>query len=160
MSGTTLEYRDSDLQKNDLSDYDILHGVDTSYCYRVRAISYMGYESQSNEYCFIAEPTNYFPNAFSPNNDGINDYFEYKFKVPLVDDFNEYENSSFVKSLNLKIFNRWGNMVFETNDLDFKWDGTHRGEESPQGAYVVKYELTGFNSGNIISDTDIIYLLR
>ena len=159
VSGTTLEYRDSDLQKNDLSDYDILHGVDTSYCYRVRAISYMGYESQSNEYCFIAEPTNYFPNAFSPNNDGINDYFEYKFRVPLVDDFNEYENSSFVKSLNLKIFNRWGNMVFETSDLDFKWDGTHRGEESPQGAYVVKYELTGFN-GTIISDTDIIYLLR
>ena len=90
---------------------------------------------------------------------GINDYFEYKFRVPLVDDFNEYENSSFVKSLNLKIFNRWGNMVFETSDLDFKWDGTHRGEESPQGAYVVKYELTGFN-GTIISDTDIIYLLR
>ena len=51
-------------------------------------------------------------------------------------------------------------MVFETDDLDFKWDGTiHRGEESPQGAYVVKYELTGFN-GTIISDTDIIYLLR
>ena len=157
VSGTTLEYRDSDLQKNDLSDsYDILHGVDTSYCYRVRAISYMGYESQSNEYCFIAEPTNYFPNAFSPNNDGINDYFEYKFRVPLVDDFNEYENSSFVESLNLKIFNRWGNMVFETDDLDFKWDGTHRGEESPQGTYVVKYKLTGFNT--IISDTDIIYL--
>ncbi|GIS04720.1 MAG: hypothetical protein CM15mP107_3400 [Bacteroidota bacterium] len=79
--------------------------------------------------------------------------------MPLVDDINEYENSSFVKSLNLKIFNRWGNMVFETNDLDFKWDGTHRGEESPQGSYVVKYELTGFN-GSIISDTDIIYLLR
>ena len=70
---------------------------------------------------------NYFPNAFSPNNDGINDYFEYKFRVP-IDDSDKYKNSSFVKSINLKIFNRWGNLVFETNELDFKWDGTHRGE--------------------------------
>ena len=117
----------------------------------------MGYESQSNEYCFIAEPTNYFPNAFSPNNDGINDYFEYRFRYPIAD--NEYINSSYVKSINLQIYNRWGNLVFETDELDFKWDGTHRGEDSPQGAYVLKYELKGFN-GTIISDTDIIYLIR
>ena len=162
VSGTTIDYRDSDLQKNDLSaSYDLLHGVDTSYCYRVRAISYVGYESQSNEYCFIAEPSNYFPNAFSPNNDGINDYFEYKFRVPLVDDVNEYENSSFVKSINLQIFNKWGNLVFETNDLDFKWDGTilNNGEVCPQGAYVLSYELTGYN-GSVISEKGMIYLLR
>ena len=30
----------------------------------------------------------------------------------------------FVKSINLQIFNKWGNLVYETNDLDFKWDGT------------------------------------
>ena len=137
-----------------------MHGVDT-YCYRVRAISYVGYESQSNEYCFIAEPSNYFPNAFSPNNDGINDYFEYKFRVPLVDDVNEYENSSFVKSINLQIFNKWGNCVFETNDLDFKWDGTilNNGDVCPQGAYVLSYELTGYN-GSVISEKGMIYLLR
>ena len=158
VSGTTNNYRDSDMQKNNLDSYNISHGIDTSYCYRVRAISYLEYESQSNEYCFIPEPTNYFPNAFSPNNDGINDYFEYKFRVP-IDDSDKYKNSSFVKSINLKIFNRWGNLVFETNELDFKWDGTHRGEDSPQGAYVVKYELTGYN-GTVISDKGLIYLLR
>ena len=159
VSGTTTNYRDSDIQKNNLDSYNISHSVDTSYCYRVRAISYLGYESQSNEYCFIAEPTNYFPNAFSPNNDGINDYFEYTFTYPLDVNNDEYINSSFVKSIKLQIYNRWGNLVFETDDLDFKWDGTQRGEDSPQGAYVVKYELTGFN-GSIISDTEIIYLLR
>tara|TARA_B000000565_G_scaffold244114_1_gene210907 strand:+ start:557 stop:973 length:417 start_codon:yes stop_codon:yes gene_type:complete len=138
-----------------------LHGVDTSYCYRVRAISYLGYESQSNEYCFIAEHTNYFPNAFSPNNDGINDYFEYKFRTSLVDDVDEYKNSSFVKSINLQIYNKWGNLVFETNDLDFKWDGTiqNNGEDCPQGAYILSYDLTGYN-GSVISDKGMLYLLR
>ena len=162
VSGTTLDYRDSDLQKNDLSDsYDLLHGVDTSYCYRVRAIGYNGYESQSNEYCFIAEPTNYFPNAFSPNNDGINDYLEYRFSSYQSDNDPNIQTSSFVKSLNLQIFNKWGNLVFETNDLDFKWDGTiqNNGEVCPQGAYVLRYELIGYN-GSVISDKGLIYLLR
>ena len=162
VSGTTLDYRDSDLQKNDLSDsYDLLHGVDTSYCYRVRAIGYNGYESQSNEYCFIAEPTNYFPNAFSPNNDGINDYLEYRFSSYQSDNDPNIQTSSFVKLLNLQIFNKWGNLVFETNDLDFKWDGTiqNNGEVCPQGAYVLRYELIGYN-GSVISDKGLIYLLR
>ena len=162
VSGTTLDYRDSDLQKNDLSDsYDLLHGIDTSYCYRVRAIGYNGYESQSNEYCFIAEPTNYFPNAFSPNNDGINDYLEYRFSSYQSDNDPNIQTSSFVKSLNLQIFNKWGNLVFETNDLDFKWDGTiqNNGEVCPQGAYVLRYELIGYN-GSVISDKGLIYLLR
>ena len=162
LSGTTLDYIDNDLQKDSLSiAYDFIHGVDTSYCYRVKAISYSDIMSYSNEYCFIAEPTNYFPNAFSPNNDGINDTFEYR--------FNSYQNpnnpiirtSSFVKSINLQIFNKWGNLVFETNDLDFQWDGTYQnnGEVCPQGAYVISYEMIGFNE-SVISDKGIIYLLR
>ena len=162
VSGTTLDYIDSDLQKNDLSDsYDLLHGIDTSYCYRVRAIGYSESESQSNEYCFIAEPTNYFPNAFSPNNDGINDYLEYRFSSYQSDNDPNIQTSSFVKSINLQIFNKWGNLVFETNDLDFKWDGTiqNNGEVCPQGAYVLRYELIGYN-GSVISDKGLIYLLR
>ena len=52
-------------------------------------------------------------------------------------------------------------MVFETNDLDFKWDGTiqNNGEVCPQGAYVLRYELIGYN-GSVISDKGLIYLLR
>ena len=116
--------------------------------------------SYSNEYCFIAEPTNYFPNAFSPNNDGINDYFEYRFNSYQNDD-NIVQTSSFVESINLQIFNKWGNLVFSTNDLDFKWDGTdqNNGAVCPQGTYVISYEMIGFN-GAVILDKGIIYLLR
>ena len=159
LSGTTVDYIDSDLQKNSL-EYNIEHNVDTSYCYRIRAISYSDILSYSNEYCFIAEPTNYFPNAFSPNNDGINDYFEYRFNSYQNAD-NIVQTSSFVESINLQIFNKWGNLVFETTDLDFKWDGTNQnnGEVCPQGTYVISYEMIGFN-GAVISDKGIIYLLR
>ena len=153
LSGTTLDYTDSDIAKEDLNEYNLAHSIDTSYCYRVKAISYSDIVSKSNEYCFIAEPTNYFPNAFSPNNDGINDYFEYN--------FGSNQTSSFVKSIVLQIFNKWGNLVFETTDLDFKWDGTiqNNGVICPQGTYVVKYEITGFD-GSVISENGLIYLLR
>ena len=44
--------------------------------------------------------------------------------LDILYDDNEYINSSFVKSIYLQIYNRWGNLVFETDELDFKWDGT------------------------------------
>ena len=61
----------------------------------------------------------YFPNAFSPNGDGINDHFTY------------YTYN--VKSVDLKIFNRWGEMLFESASLDYTWDGTFNGKPEPEG---------------------------
>ena len=85
VSGTTTNYRDSDMQKNNLDSYNISHGIDTSYCYRVRAISYLEYESCLTNIVLYQSLQIISPNAFSPNNDGINDYFEYKFRVPIAD---------------------------------------------------------------------------
>jgi gliding motility-associated-like protein len=51
------------------------------------------------------------PNAFSPNKDGINETF-----LPI----GTYINP---KEFNLKIFNRWGQIIYETNDLYKGWDG-------------------------------------
>lgn len=50
------------------------------------------------------------PSAFSPNDDGSNDYFS----LQMDEEFSEF---------NLKIFNRWGQLVYETNDQYFAWDG-------------------------------------
>ena len=61
------------------------------------------------------------PNAFTPNNDGINDLFEVYGKIRGV----EY--------LEMQIFNRLGEKVFETSDHQFTWDGTYKGEKlAPQ----------------------------
>ena len=74
----------------------------------------------------------FLPNAFSPNGDGINDDFR-PFLPPDVE----------VLDYMFRVFDRWGNLVFETNQTDAAWDGTFRGSTLPQGVFVyflhVKY---------------------
>ena len=63
----------------------------------------------------------YIPNAFSPNNNDLNDYFS------IV-----AEN---IKTLNIIIFDRWGEIIYTSNDKYFKWDGTYNGDRVQQGIY-------------------------
>ncbi|MCH8330978.1 MAG: gliding motility-associated C-terminal domain-containing protein [Bacteroidetes bacterium] len=83
------------------------------------------------------------PTAFTPNNDGENDELKMFFAGIL-----ELEI--------LRIYNRWGELVFETNNLEDTWDGTFRGKPQDTGTYV--YYLVGrpadsdekiFQKGNI-----------
>ena len=73
--------------------------------------------------------TLYVPNTFTPNDDGINDVF----LVP-------YTN---VEKFHLVIFNKWGNLLFETNDINVGWDGKYCGEFVPEGLYVYSIEAIG-----------------
>jgi gliding motility-associated-like protein len=70
----------------------------------------------------------YVPSAFTPNNDGLNDIFKA---------FGEE-----LKDFELVIFNRWGEKIFETKDINIGWDGTYRGSPSPFGMYVWELEAT------------------
>ena len=65
------------------------------------------------------------PNAFTPNGDGINDLFRIIGTPP--------EN---ITKYNFRIFNRWGQMVFDTNNIEEAWDGKSRGQYCPPGVYV------------------------
>jgi gliding motility-associated-like protein len=74
---------------------------------------------------FVQEPFNvYIPNSFTPNNDGRNDVFK-----PVG---SAWQPGSY----KLMIFNRWGEVVFESDDPDQPWDGSHQG-----GAYYVKDDI-------------------
>ncbi len=64
----------------------------------------------------------FIPTAFSPNHDGHNDWF------------NMMKNS--VKSYTLKVYDRWGELVFQTNDLNNNWDGTYKGVPCPTDNYI------------------------
>ncbi len=63
------------------------------------------------------------PNSFTPNGDGLNDVFK-------------AESLSEVSDFNLYIYNRWGQLVFESNNVNIGWDGKFSGEEAQQGVYT------------------------
>ncbi|HLU16914.1 MAG TPA: gliding motility-associated C-terminal domain-containing protein [Edaphocola sp.] len=62
------------------------------------------------------------PTAFSPNSDGINDIFK------LVNVKDE-------KLIEFRVFNRWGTIMFATNDIHQGWDGTYKGQAQAPGVY-------------------------
>jgi gliding motility-associated-like protein len=97
-------------------------------CYYLTATDSMIYNNESlpsDTVCFDNCPNYIFPNIFTPNGDGINDYFQAIMPIKYID------------NIELYILNRWGEVVFKTIDPDFLWDGT--GEETlldcPSGTY-------------------------
>jgi gliding motility-associated-like protein len=95
----------------------------------------------------IAEETIYcIPNAFTPNADQFNDRF-----IPVFTSGIEPEDFDF------RIYNRWGKMVFQSNALDFQWDGTDMiagtGQLLPDGVYVWMLEYR-----NNFTDDKVIHM--
>ena len=80
---------------------------------------------------YCREPYLFVPNAFTPNGDNIND------KI--------YVKGIYLESIEFFIFNRWGEKVFETRDLNSAWDGTYRNKACEPGVYVYNLVATCFN---------------
>lgn len=99
----------------------------SQFCYFVRGTEEGAFESdysQSNIVCVYLKPRVFIPEAFTPNDDGINDLFQPVFTfIP--------------KDYELRIYNRWGNVIFETGDYTKAWNGKEpNGNPAPAGAYI------------------------
>lgn len=83
----------------------------------------------------------YIPNAFSPNGDNNNDVFRIQ--------------SNFIDEVELSIYDRWGEKIFETKDKNFWWDGTYKGKLLPPDVYGYYFKVlcidgnTYFKKGNV-----------
>ncbi len=91
-------------------------------------------------------PKSFFiPNAFTPNHDGLNDAFR--------------AYGSTIQEIDLRVFNQWGQQLWETRDHEQGWDGTYNGHEQPVGVYiyVVRVVLYG---GQVITKRGTVSLIR
>jgi gliding motility-associated-like protein len=76
------------------------------------------------------EPIYYVPNTFTPDGDLFNETFKPIFTAG----FDIYQYS-------FMVFNRWGEVVFESKNASIGWDGTYGGEAAPQGSYIYQIQF-------------------
>ncbi len=86
------------------------------------------------------------PNAFSPDGDGINDLFG--------------AISEGVEDYDLNIYNRWGEIVYHSNDINESWDGSFKGTKAMQDAYVYVIEARGADDDNYTKLKGTVSLIR
>ena len=88
----------------------------------------------------------YVPSAFTPNNDGKNETFGVIDNVAL-------------QYFSLQVYGKWGQLIFSSNDVTQKWDGTFKGKSMPNGAYI--WILTYVNrSGRKFDEQGTVMLIR
>ncbi len=86
-------------------------------------------QSVSNEVTIVPSMTMYVPNTFTPNGDGLNDTFGISGEA--------------ITEFTMMIYNRWGQLIFETSNANQRWDGTLQGEKAAEGSYVYKITAKG-----------------
>ncbi|HLV42062.1 MAG TPA: gliding motility-associated C-terminal domain-containing protein, partial [Brumimicrobium sp.] len=91
----------------------------------------------------------YVPNTFTPNDDEFNTVF-----LPImtvgIDKYN----------YNMKVYNRWGECIFETYDPEVGWDGTYNGKVAQDGTYFWKIQFTEYDSSNVVYVNGFVNLIR
>lgn len=101
----------------------------------------------SNEYIFITPAQLYVPTAFSPNSDGNNDTFAAK--------------GRYIVEYNLEVYDRWGNVIFESKKLDDGWNGTTSDGVSPAPAGNYGFKIFGLDpAGQKFEKVGSVTLIR
>lgn len=101
------------------------------YTVRLIAIAEGGCADTAFYSIFADKVTLYVPNAFSPNGDEANEFFGLGYFG--------------IRSLTVSIYSRWGMKIYESDDKNFRWDGTYLGKDVPEGVYVWVVEGLGEN---------------
>lgn len=95
--------------------------------------------SYSNIGCIAPKSRVFVPNAFSPNNDGVNEIF----KPVSIFLYNDKSNS--IYDYQFEVFSRWGEKLYSTNDVDGYWDGKYQGKSVPAGLYIWRVDALGLD---------------
>lgn len=99
--------------------------------------------SMSN-YAEVIPPVSiYIPNAFTPNGDGMNDLFGVK--------------GEGIRDYHLYIYNRWGEMIWETTNPHHQWDGKYQGQMAETGVYVYLLYAQGLPKKGKTGSVTLVY---
>ena len=91
----------------------------------------------------------YVPNSFTPDGDEFNQTFQPVFYSGI--DVNNFE---------MKIYNRWGELLFETHDVNSGWDGTYNGKLVQEGSYVWSLKFKALYNDKKVEDKGHISIIR
>ncbi|MFK7771704.1 MAG: PKD domain-containing protein [Saprospiraceae bacterium] len=126
--------------------------VTTSYSVKVTDL-FTGCEKTLNTTIqlinFCSEDLVGVPNAFTPNGDGENDVLEIKYSSALI-----------IENYKFQVFDRWGGLLFQSNDINERWDGTSRGRKVPTGVVIYFLEFPCHIDGTIVQKKGDITIYR
>jgi len=101
--------------------------------------------TSTQQICILPEEPVFIPDIFSPNEDGKNDTL--------------YVRGKLISRLEFRIYSRWGEVVFEANDVSQGWDGNVRGVPAPSGSYYYTITAT-VGSATRVEEVGEIVLIR
>ena len=116
-----------------IDDISLIDQGESKFSYWVQAVegdnNVYGYQEKSNSniISFFKEINFYFPNAFRPDSDKDENRI---FKPASIG----FGGSNYT----FQIYNRWGQLIFESTDYEVGWDGTYKGNPAPQGTYIYR----------------------
>lgn len=138
----------------DVTEYAHTNLTSIAGCYQVSAYDSLGNLSdRSNMVCLSIDSCSTYrlPNVFTPNQDNYNDLFR------------PYDNFTSVERIKLKVFNRWGRIVFETEDPQINWDGKNmnNNRDCSEGVYfytcdVFEIRLEGLSKRTLTGSITLI----
>ena len=123
--------------------------VEGTVSYAVTVTTGTGCTDEASVEVLFVEPTIAVPNVFTPNGDTRNDFF-----FPVT--------SGTLEVVDLKVYNRWGQLIFDNDDLEKGWDGTYNGNPAPSEVYIYKIQYRKVNDPDapIIEEKGDVTLLR
>lgn len=131
VSDSTFRYSDDKLNLNEGLFY---YYIEAKQRFDESISPFFDAVSQSNTIELFQSPIVYAPNAITQNGDGLNDDFKW---VPV-----------FVKDFHIEIYNRWGQMLYQTDNKHQPWDGKVNGQPSQEDVYFYRIRYTGWDGSD------------
>ncbi len=144
---STIDGYDSYTWNSVIKTIDNKLTINKAGTYTVSVGNQCGNKSASINVLAICDAPIYIPNAFTPNKDRLNEVF----RVPPTDNFQ-------LNSFN--IYNRWGELIFNTTNIKEGWDGNFKGIQQASGIYTYIIKLTSLKTGKSSQKIGSVQLIR